>query len=267
MHHIKPTRNNMLPPDPVFITQSDMGYIHHLNFFQDKSSQLLAATEKGLVYFWDINGQRVSCKKEVGKSIQAIHSYADRIITQERSGTIKLWSMEDFKVIHSYECYGGYCKTITIDDILVVPQENSVDLVDKKDFKKIKTLVSNRKNSGTLMALEWAKLEDGTYILAGFESGDVILWDIVSEKICGYNRLQEQLTTLTFDSSIRRGVCGGASNKMQVFVIDKSFNITVKCEISIGNEGSSIVRIRPDRQVKINVIIGDNSDYVPCFHN
>nr|CAH7768219.1 unnamed protein product [Callosobruchus chinensis] len=161
----------MLPPDPVFITQSDMGYIHHLNFFQDKSSQLLAATEKGLVYFWDINGQRVSCKKEVGKSIQAIHSYADRIITQERSGTIKLWSMEDFKVIHSYECYGGYCKTITIDDILVVPQENSVDLVDKKDFKKIKTLVSNRKNSGTLMALEWAKLEDGTYILAGFESG------------------------------------------------------------------------------------------------
>ncbi|VEN56751.1 unnamed protein product [Callosobruchus maculatus] len=240
MLQIKPTRNNMLPPDPVYTMKSDMGYIHHLNFFQGSTSQLLAATEKGLVYFWDLNTHRASCKKEMGESIQAVHSYTDRIITQEKSGIIKLWSTEDFKMINSYEYCGGYCKSVTIDDILVVPQEKGVDLVDKKTFKKTKTLVSDRKNSGHLMALQMVNLENGTYILAAFESGDVILWDIVSEKICGYSRLQEQLTTLTFDSTMGRGVCGGASNKMQVFAIDKSFNITLKCEIILGNEGCSI---------------------------
>nr|CAI5846659.1 unnamed protein product [Callosobruchus analis] len=255
MHQIKPTRNNMLPPDPVFTMKSDMGYIHHLNFFQNRTSQLLAATEKGLVYFWDLNTHRASYKREMGESIQAIHSYNDRIITQEKNGIIKLWTVEDFKLINSYKYCGGYCKSITVDDILAVPQENSVDLVNKKTFEKTRTLISNRKNSGQLMALERVTLENKTYILAGFESGDVILWDIVSEKICCCSRLQEQLTTLTFDSSTGRGVCGGASNNLQVFVIDKTFNMTPKCEIILGNEGSSVVRIRPDRQVNKHTVL------------
>ncbi|CAH1983740.1 unnamed protein product [Acanthoscelides obtectus] len=248
MQPVKPPRSNsMLPPDPVYTLKSDMGYIQHMNFFQGGTSQLLAATEKGLVYFWDLNTNRASCKKKMGEGILAIHSYDDKIITQEKSGIVKLWSVESDQSINSYECCGGHCKSITVGDTLVLPQEHGVDLVNKKTFEKTKTLLSNKENLGHVMALEKMEFESNTYILAGYESGDVILWDATEGKTCGDCKFQEHLTTLTFDSPMGRGVCAGASNAMQVFSIDDSFNISVKCEVSLPSEGCNIVKVRPDR--------------------
>lgn len=42
----------ILPPDPLFCMKSDMGYVHSL-CFKDNTT-LLAATESGFVYFWDL---------------------------------------------------------------------------------------------------------------------------------------------------------------------------------------------------------------------
>lgn len=47
----------VLPPDPVYCLKSDMDYIHSLCFpvhNENYSSTLLAATENGFVYFWDL---------------------------------------------------------------------------------------------------------------------------------------------------------------------------------------------------------------------
>lgn len=48
----------LLPPDPVFILKSDMDYVHCICFVEEKeefSKTLLAATESGFVYIWDLD--------------------------------------------------------------------------------------------------------------------------------------------------------------------------------------------------------------------
>ena len=60
----------VLPPDPVFCLKSDMDHIHSLCFpttNENYTSRLLAATENGFVYFWDLE---VSAK-ELGQVILA----------------------------------------------------------------------------------------------------------------------------------------------------------------------------------------------------
>ena len=47
----------VLPPDPIFRIRGDMGHIHSVCFADYESehtSALLAATESGFVYIWDI---------------------------------------------------------------------------------------------------------------------------------------------------------------------------------------------------------------------
>lgn len=246
----------VLPPDPVFTFKSDMGHIHSMCFSVKSDnyiSHLLAATEKGIVYFWDLETNRLQHKQEMGKSIQTIHCYKDFIITQEKSGQIKLWTTDNghYEVMESYECCGGYCKSIVINDLIVVPQENStIDILDIKTLKNLKQLVPDQENLGYLMALEKLIIYDKMYILGGYETGHVILWELESCKTCSYVKLKEQITSLTFDVTTCRGVCGNSSNVLQVFAINKStLEIGLKCELSLTNEGCNIVKLRHDKKL------------------
>lgn len=47
----------VLPPDPVFCFKGDMGYVHSLCFPTHQNNYtdtLLASTETGKVYFWNL---------------------------------------------------------------------------------------------------------------------------------------------------------------------------------------------------------------------
>ncbi|KAJ8958521.1 hypothetical protein NQ318_002315 [Aromia moschata] len=257
----------VLPPDPVFCFKSDMGYIHSLCFCAKSYNycpQLLAATEKGTVYFWDLETNRLQHQQHMGESIQKIHYFNDNIITQQKSGLVKLWSVENraYEIVNTYEAGGGYCKSLILKDNLYVPQEDgAVDVLDVNSLKKVKQLTHDKEKTG------W------DYVSAGGQSqweclfirrlrdryGDIILWDLNTFKPCGHIKLQEHITSLTFDPVTCRGVCGSASNTLQLFTIDKSYNMTLKCEVSITNEGCNIVKLRPDG--KIMVSGGWDGDY------
>lgn len=47
----------VLPPDPVYSFKADMGYVHSICFpsvSAEYCDTLLASTESGKVYFWDL---------------------------------------------------------------------------------------------------------------------------------------------------------------------------------------------------------------------
>ncbi|CAG9820504.1 unnamed protein product [Phaedon cochleariae] len=102
------------------------------------------------------------------------------------------------------------------------------------------------------MALEKVMIDDKVYIMAGYETGDIILWDLNTFKPCGHLKLHEQITSLTFDPCTRRGVCGNSSNSLQMFTIDKDFNMSLKLELSLTNEGCNIVKLRPDKKILVS---------------
>lgn len=253
----------VLPPDPVFCFKSDMGHIHSICYSiksDNYISHILAATEKGTVYFWDLETNRMQHKQEMGESIQAIHSYEDVIITQEKSGIIKMWSSDSgaYETTETYECTGGFCKSIVIVDTLVVPQENgTVDILeirtDLKTFELKKHLVPEKECLGSIMALEKVFINGNFYLLAGYETGDVILWNFNTGEIVKSAKLQDQLTSISFDPFTCRGVCAGASNTLQIFHIDKnSFEIKIKCEIAQTNEGCNVVKFRIDGKLLVS---------------
>lgn len=151
-----------------------------------------------------------------------------------------------------YNCAGGYCRSVLFNDnnIIIAAQEQStVDLLDIKSLNKIQSFKSNLDKLGHVMCLQVVEIRAKHYILAGFESGDIILWDFYSTKMCSHIKLRECITSITFDKTTCRGIAGNASNLIQIFTINKDFTISLKCEISIPNEGCNVVKLRPDRKI------------------
>lgn len=192
----------------------------------------------------------------MGSSIQAVHAIDENLITQEKEGIVKLWRLQnecEYELYRTYECGGGYCKCLTIGNNLILPQDNgTLDVVDIPNMELVKKFVSNKPKLGNVMCLQKVELGDSVYVLAGFEAGDIILWDFVSGKACSHIMLRECITSLTFDPVTCRGICGNASNILQIFTIDSNFNITLKCEIPMTNEGCNIVKLRPDRKIFVS---------------
>lgn len=206
-----------------------------------------------LLYF---QTNRLQHKQIMGESIQAVHSFENDLITQEKIGSVKLWSIENnsgYELSKSYTCRGGYCRSILLNDSLIVPQEDStLDIIDIKTMSKITALIPHKPKLGNVMCIQKVELAGKVYILGGYETGDIILWDYTTAEPCGHLKLRECITSLTFDPVTGRGICGNASNTLQIFTIDRNFNITLKCEISITNKGCNIVKLRDDRKIFVS---------------
>lgn len=252
----------VLPPDPVFCFKSDMGHIHSICYSVKSDnyiSHILAATEKGTVFFWDLETNRLQYKQEMGESIQAIHSVDDVIITQEKCGLVKMWASVTgaYEITETYECAGGFCKSIVIKDTLVVHQVNgTLDILDiRTDLRTLKLrkhLVPDKESIGNIMALEKSLVNGKMYIIGGYETGDVILWSFDTGEVISSAKFQDQITSISFDPITCRGVCGAASNVLQIFHInEKSFEMKVKCEITLTNEGCNVVRFRHDGKLLV----------------
>lgn len=205
-----------------------------------------------MIYF---QTNRLQHKQSMGESIQTVHSIDTNIITQEKSGLVKLWTIENssYQLSKTYTCTGGYCKSILFDECLMVPQENStIDVIDIKQMAQVSKLTPHKPKLGQLMCLQKVELGAKTYILGGYETGDIILWEYETSRVCGHLKLREYITSLTYDPVSCRGICGNASNTLQIFTIDGDFNIRLKCEISITNDGCNIVKLRDDRKIFVS---------------
>ncbi|XP_050299553.1 guanine nucleotide-binding protein subunit beta-like protein 1 isoform X2 [Anthonomus grandis grandis] len=248
----------ILPPDPLYCFRENMGYVHTICFPKRNpnfSDLLLAGTEKGDVYFLDLECNRVQHKQNMGESIQAIHSKVYDIITHEKSGLVKLWAIENntgYKVQRTFNCYGGFCKSVLIDEQLVLPQDQgSVEAIDLDTFKTVRKYVPDKnENLGSVMCLEKFDIGGVAYLLVGYESGNLILFDFSTGRPVCQLTLKEFITSVTFDPVSCRGVVSNSSNTLQVFRIDpECLEMTLQAELALPNDGCQIVKFRPDHRL------------------
>ncbi|XP_017768233.1 PREDICTED: guanine nucleotide-binding protein subunit beta-like protein 1 [Nicrophorus vespilloides] len=245
----------LLPPDPLFCLRADMDHIHSVCFLEDGNvaNVLVAATDAGLVYFWDLETNRLKFKMSMGSSIQAIHVFGSDLLTQHKDGTITQWIPDEdvhYSSKSSFQCDGGFCKSFAYSNQLLVPMKDAVGILDVTTMELIRSLKVNKECLGQLMAVHRTTLNDGgVYVLGGFESGDVLLWNSEEGSVVGGIKLRECITSLTYDKAMGRGVCVGASKMLQIFTIDKSLKMCLKTEIEITNEGCNVVRLREDKKI------------------
>lgn len=237
-----------------------MGHVHSLCFPQrnpDYCDLLLAGNEKGEVFFWDLECHRLQHKQIMGESIQAIHSIEFDIITQEKSGLVKLWSIENkagYKVQKSVRSYGGFCRSVLFDNQLILPQERcSLDAIDVDTFETVRKFVPEETETiGNAMCLEAFEIRGTKYLLVGYESGDLILYDFCTSKQCCQMKFKEFTTSVTFDPNTLRGVVANSSNTLQVFRINPEvLEMTLQAELTLPNHGCQIVKFRPDKRLMI----------------
>ncbi|ENN80651.1 guanine nucleotide-binding protein subunit beta-like protein 1 [Dendroctonus ponderosae] len=252
------TGKAILPPDPLFIFNKNMGHVHSLCFPQrnpDYSDLLLAGTEQGNVYFLDLECNRVQHRQKMGESIQAIHSVEYDIITQEKSGLVKLWSIENstsYTVQKTFESYGGFCKSVIFNQQLVLPQENgTLDTINLDTFETVnKFLPKEGEYVGSPMCLETFQIKGTKYLLVGYEDGHIILYDFITAKLCCQLKLKEFITSITFDPITCRGIASNSSNLLQLFRLDlQQFEIINQAELTLSSTGCQVVRFRPDHKL------------------
>lgn len=248
----------VLPPDPVFCLKGDMGPIHSLCFptqeYVNSSSLLLASTENGFVHFWDLETNRRWHKQKMGESIQVVHSIEGDIVTQEKSGCIKLWTLESrnkYVETKSYECYGGFCKSVLVNANIIVPQKNNLEIVELSTMEKLKTFEADEEY-GTVTSIKKIEFNKNDYVLGGYESGTLIMWDYKTGNKITEMKLKEFITSISFDPIRKWGIVSNSSNTLQVFQIeqiDADINISLKCEIPLTNDGFNVVNLRDDAKV------------------
>lgn len=245
----------VLPPDPLFCLKGDMECVHSMCFLSNYSSEqtatLLASTERGFVYFWNTDINRLLTKEKFGESIQCIHSKSTDLIVQDKEGSVKLFRYDESKYNVAYESSwsGGFCKSVLVGNKLYIPQETGViDVIDIATWMILQRLnpdVTDVKK-GSIMCMEAAQIDGRPYLFVGYESGHLLLWCCQTGQVLSHIQLPDCVTTITFDSGTARGICGCPTNILHVFQINKQSVISVKCTITVPTaSGCSVVKLRP----------------------
>lgn len=249
---------SVLPPDPVFVLRHvDMDSINSLIFHNN--DKLLAGTVKGNVHIWDLQTNRCTSNFQVGNDpVTALHHTDSHLITQEKGGTLKYWLKTNTSYVLEKTTetnHMAFCRTdySSDDETLVFPQDdNSIGLFNTKDWEKRTVFApDNSLNLGLLSCLKKFNLRGQDMILAGYESGDFLTWDLRSEKpITEMNLNIGAATCVDFDGLSNRGLVGGTEERLFAITFQtKNIDLTKLQEIPIKNAGLNCVRIRSDRKI------------------
>ncbi|XP_077294479.1 guanine nucleotide-binding protein subunit beta-like protein 1 [Arctopsyche grandis] len=252
----------VLPPDPVFsLRAAEMAPVHSICFHCNGDSQrLLAGTQDGKVFTWNLATKRYQNKINVGSgTILHVFHTTDTLFTQEKGECVKIWKLSEsnYNVDQTIVSdYCGFCRCLVSEsnNLLFVPKKDSQIDVYTLDGEEIMTLpVSKDSRVGEVMCFKHLEISNSQYLLAAYESGDVLMWDLKTQKSISSLKLREFPLTLDYDLILGRGIYGNSSESIQVFSISKSdMKISLKCEIIMKNAGVNVLKIRNDKKVFVS---------------
>jgi WD40 repeat protein len=126
-----------------------------------------------------------------------------------------------------------------------------VDCVDTKSYKKLKSLrpKTNAKDRGLLMNL---KAIDANYLMAGYESGELALFDLRTYGQVGSISLFSGQPLMCFDynASSNFGMCGSSESSLKHVAIERKENdssvvdLISSSSVSLVNPGLNCIKIR-----------------------
>ncbi|XP_030375458.1 guanine nucleotide-binding protein subunit beta-like protein 1 [Scaptodrosophila lebanonensis] len=256
----------VLPPDPVFSLRCpEMGAVYSLCFHENE--RLLAGTLKGNVFLWDLQTNRCGLHFEVSKeAVTNLHHTPDRLVTQEKGGTVTMWSMTNTCYVRERSIPGnhlGYCRTAlhtnpnnTNEQLLFYPcGESTIGVLHVTDpAAPTQMLVPDDPQLpklGTVTCFKPFECASQLFLLAGYESGHFLTWDLSSGVIVDVMAdLAPEPMTVDYDPVTNRGIVGTASDKLTAISYQRqSMQLQRGPELSIKNAGVNIVRIRGDQKV------------------
>ena len=180
------------------------------------------------------------------------------LVSQGRFEAVKMFRRRDgcvwlevasFSISHTGFC-PGYLHRLQSDLVMAVPSEQSKVVVSRLFQTFIRPLASLQKaEAGTVMSLAQAETDSGR-LLAGYESGEIVLWDWNdNSQVLSVSLLNTigTVMALTWDRDKRLGVVVGSEDK--VLVIDQKLEAVT--ERKVTNSGLSSALVRADGKILV----------------
>ena len=167
---------------------------------------------------------------------------------RRRDGWVWL-EVASFSISHTGFC-PGYLHRLQSDLVMAVPSEQSKIVVSRLFKTFIRPVASLLKaEAGTVMSLAQAETDSGR-LLAGYESGEIVLWDWNdNSQVLSVNLVNTigTIMALTWDRDKRLGVVVGAEDK--VLVLDQKLEVVTERQVT--NSGLSSALVRADGKILV----------------
>jgi len=254
----------VLPPDPVFnLRHIEMGAVNCICFHS--TDRLFCGTTKGSIYLWDLQTNRSPLHFSIGaEAVTSIHHLEETLITQQKGSVVKTWniSKSGYQLDATIDTgHRGFCRfdCVPDQDILIIPsKDNDIIVYDLDDLSVQQTLqpsaISNEQDLqltlGQVMCLKHITISNQSYILAGYESGAFLTWDLRTGKIINTAKFEECPMAFDYCSETNRGIYGNASDKLGIFgYVRNEMKLINRGDIAIKNAGINCIKIRKDQKI------------------
>lgn len=194
-------------------------------------------------------------------SITSVFHKDEELYTQQKGGTIKSWKLTNsgYKLNTSLcTTHTGFCRFeyVSKENILISPQdENTIIGLDENDLNCSRITLSPAAvgidtNLGQIMCFKFIDLLGQGYLLACYESGDFLTWDLRTGKVIDQKQFEECPMAVDYDPITNRGIYGGPSDQLGVFGYSRNTaEIMKRGVIALKNPGINCISIRRDQKV------------------
>ncbi|KAG5673579.1 hypothetical protein PVAND_003615 [Polypedilum vanderplanki] len=223
----------MLQPDPSYHLKIQEP-VHSINFL---SQQLLTGTASGKIKFFCLSSLRSNFELKVSSNggILYVSSDTETLICQDRQGIIKIYDLEKCGYVAKNEInteHIGFTRCIKLmnRDLLLTPSGSSdINVYDlRTSIDPIYKLSSFQNDQvGQIMCMIDVSLtsqasETIFYLIAGFESGHLVLFDLREFKAIHSIKYDFPVCSVDYDASTNRGVLSSPTiHKIHIFGIDR----------------------------------------------
>jgi len=249
----------VLPPDPVFnLRQMEMGAVNCICFHN--TDRLFCGTAKGAVFLWDLQTNRSPLHFTAGSEpITSIYHRDESLVTQSKGGVIKSWDIVKcgYKLEKSVDTnHLGFCRIHCVPEqnLLLSPsQDNDITIHDLNDLTLQTTLSAGNQFDtplGSLMCMKLITFSNQSYVLAGYESGTFLTWDLRTNTVINSAKFEECPMAFDYCCETNRGIYGNATDKLGIFgYIRNEMKLLNRGDLPIKNAGINCIRIRKDQKI------------------
>lgn len=165
--------------------------------------------------------------------ITSLHHTPDRLVTQEKGGTITMFSIGGSSYVKERSIPGnhmGYCRSVlhtstsnTCEQLLFYPcEESSIGVLHVTDASAPTQMLvpedAQLPKLGSVTCFKPFECASQLFLLAGYESGHFITWDLTSGVIVDVLELATDAMSVDYDPVTNRGIVGGACELLVAFL-------------------------------------------------
>lgn len=192
--------------------------------------------------------------------LTSVYHQDEVLLTQQKGGILKAWLLSNsgYQLGSTINTeHVGFCRFECVPDarLIVSPKaENTIVILDETNLNEAQMTLAPAAvgigNLGQVMCFKYVDLSGNGYLLAGYESGDFLTWDMRSGKVIDQKRLEECPMAVDYDPITNRGIYGGPSDRLGVFGYARQTTELVKRgDIALKNPGINCLAIRRDQKV------------------